>query len=128
MTDSSTDLSRRERQIMDFLYRAGRASAADVHKGIPDPPSYSAVRATLRILETKGHVRHEEEGRAYVFLPTTKKEAARRKALAHVVRTFFDNSMEQTVSALMEIAGPKLGTAELDRLRQVIDRAKEEGR
>ena len=128
MPDSPSSLSRRERQIMDFLYSAGRASAADVHQGISDPPGYSAVRATLRILEQKGHVRHEEEGRAYVFVPTTKKEAAHRNALAHVVRTFFDNSTEQTVAALMDLAGPKLRKSELDSLARLIDEAKKEGR
>ena len=113
---------------MDFLYRAGRASAADVHQGISDPPSYSAVRATLRILEQKGHVRHEAEGRAYVFVPTTRKDAAQRNALAHVVRTFFDNSTEQTVAALMVLAGPKLRKSELDNLARLIAEAKKEGR
>ena len=96
MPESSSELSRRERQIMDFLFRAGRGTAADVHKGIADAPSYSAVRATLRILENKGHVRHEEDGRAYVYLPTTRKDTARRTALAHLVRTFFDNSTRST--------------------------------
>jgi len=128
MTTRHADLSRRERQIMDFLFRAGRASAADVHAGIPDPPSYSAVRATLRILEEKGHVRHEEDGRAYAYLPTTRKDAARRTALTHLVRTFFDNSAEETVAALIDIAAPKMSTSELDRLRKLIDQAKAEGR
>lgn len=128
MADRPSDLSRRERQIMDFLFRVGRATAAEVHRGIPDPPGYSAVRATLRILGDKGHVRHVEEGRAYVYFPTTRKEAARRSALAHVVRTFFDNSAEQTVAALMDLAGPRLDEAQLERMRQLIDQAKREGR
>jgi predicted transcriptional regulator len=123
----SKDLSRRERQIMDFLYRAGKASAAEVHKGIEDPPSYSAVRATLRILEDKGHVRHEEDGRAYVFLPTTRKDTARRNALTHVVSTFFDNSLEQTIAALMDIK-PKMSKGELEQLQSLIDEAKKQGR
>src|SRR3954453_11147616 len=101
---------------MDLLFRVGRATAAEVLEGLPDAPGYSAVRATLRILEQKGHVRHEEEGRAYVFVPTTRKDTARRNALAHVVRTFFDNSTEQMVAALMDLAGPKLRKSELDKL------------
>ena len=128
MTDQPNELSRRERQIMDFLYRAGRATAAEVLDAIPDPPSYSSVRATLRILEHKGHVRHEADGRAYVFIPVVKKDAARKRALAHLVRTFFDNSAEQAVAALVDLAGPKASPAELDRIRKIIDTAKKEGR
>jgi BlaI family transcriptional regulator, penicillinase repressor len=128
MTDLPNELSRRERQIMDFLYQAGRATAAEVLDAIPDPPGYSSVRATLRILEHKGHVRHEEDGRAYVFIPVVKKDAARKRALAHLVRTFFDNSAEQAVAALVDLAGPKASPAELDRIRKIIDTAKKEGR
>jgi predicted transcriptional regulator len=128
MTDQPNELSRRERQIMDFLYQAGRATAAEVLDAIPDPPGYSSVRATLRILEQKGHVRHEEDGRAYVFIPVVKKDAARKRALAHLVRTFFDNSAEQAVAALVDLAGPKASPAELDRIRKIIDTAKKEGR
>ena len=84
MVKKTNDLSRRERQIMDYVYRAGRASAAEVLESIPDPPGYSAVRATLRILEQKGHVRHEEDGRAYVFIPVSKKDAPRKRALSHL--------------------------------------------
>jgi predicted transcriptional regulator len=87
MAEKNSDLSRRERQIMDFLYQAGRASAAEVLDALPDPPGYSAVRATLRILEQKGHVRHEEDGRAYVFIPVLKKDAARKRALTHLLKT-----------------------------------------
>ena len=122
------DLSRRERQIMDFLFRVGRATAADVLEGIPDPPSYSAVRAMLRILEDKGHVRHEEEGRAYVYLPTTRKETARQSALQHLLRTFFDGSTEDAVAALLDLKGPKLSGAELKRIEQIVEQAKREGR
>ena len=128
MTEKTNELSRRERQIMDYLYQAGRATAAEVLEAIPDPPGYSAVRATLRILEQKGHVRHEEEGRTYVFLPVIKKDAARKRALAHLVRTFFDNSAEQAVAALVDLAGPKASKSELDRIRKIIDDAKREGR
>jgi predicted transcriptional regulator len=128
MAEKNNDLSRRERQIMDFLYQAGRASAAEVLDALPDPPGYSAVRATLRILEQKGHVRHEEDGRAYVFIPVMKKDAARKRALTHLLKTFFDNSTEQAVAALVDLAGPKANPAELDRIRKIIDDAKKEGR
>ena len=128
MAEKNNDLSRRERQIMDFLYQAGRASAAEVLDALPDPPGYSAVRATLRILEQKGHVRHEEDGRAYVFIPVMKKDAARKRALTHLLKTFFDNSTEQAVAALVDLAGPKANAAELDRIRKIIDDAKKEGR
>ena len=128
MAEKNNDLSRRERQIMDFLYQAGRASAAEVLEALPDPPGYSAVRATLRILEQKGHVRHEEDGRAYVFIPVMKKDAARKRALTHLLKTFFDNSTEQAVAALVDLAGPKANPAELDRIRKIIDEAKKEGR
>ena len=126
--DESVHLSRRERQIMDYLFRVGRATAADVLGGIPDPPSYSAVRAMLRTLEEKGHVRHEEEGRAYVYLPTLRVESARRTALAHLLRTFFDNSAEQAVAALLDLKGTRMTEAELDRMADLIEQAKQEGR
>ena len=128
MAEKNNDLSRRERQIMDFLYQAGRAAAAEVLDALPDPPGYSAVRATLRILEQKGHVRHEEDGRAYVYIPVMKKDAARKRALTHLLKTFFDNSTEQAVAALVDLAGPKANAAELDRIRKIIDDAKKEGR
>lgn len=128
MTERGADLSKRERQIMDFLYQAGRASGAEVLDAIPDPPGYSAVRATLRILEQKGHVRHEEDGRAYIYVPVIRKDAARKRALAHLVRTFFDNSAEQAVAALVDLAGPRASAAELDRIAKIIDDAKKEGR
>jgi BlaI family transcriptional regulator, penicillinase repressor len=128
VTEKTSELSKRERQIMDFLYQAGRATAAEVLEAIPDPPGYSSVRATLRILEQKGHVRHEEDGRAYVFMPVIRKDAARKRALAHLLRTFFDNSAEQAVAALVDLAGPKTSAAELDRIGKIIDEAKREGR
>jgi BlaI family penicillinase repressor len=126
--DDGVHLSRRERQIMDHLFRVGRATAADVLEGMPEPPSYSAVRAMLRTLEEKGHVRHEEEGRAYVYLPTTRRESARRTALTHLLRTFFDNSAEQAMAALLDLKGTKLSEAELDRMVERIEQAKKEGR
>src|SRR5918993_4708630 len=95
-------LSRRERQIMDIIYARGQASAAEVTAALPDPPSYSAVRALLRILEQKGHLRHEEEGPRYVFLPTVPRDRARRSALRNVVRTFFDGSAAQAAAALID--------------------------
>ena len=122
------DLSRRERQIMDLLFRKGRATAAEVLDGIPEAPSYSAVRALLRILEQKGHVRHEEEGRAYVYMPLQRRDSARQAALAHLLKTFFDNSAEQAVAALLAIKGEKMSDAELDRMSHLIQQAKTEGR
>ena len=122
------DLSRRERQIMDFLHRVGKATAADVLEGLPDAPSYSAVRALLRILEQKGHVRHEEEGRAYVYMPLVRRADARQSALSHLLKTFFDNSAEQAVAALLAIKGEKMSDAELERMSRLIDAAKTEGR
>jgi predicted transcriptional regulator len=122
------DLSRRERQIMDFLFRVGKATAADVMEGLPDAPSYSAVRALLRILEQKGHIRHEEEGRAYVYMPLVRRADARQSALSHLLKTFFDNSAEQAVAALLAIRGEKMSDAELERMSKLIDAAKTEGR
>jgi predicted transcriptional regulator len=121
-------LSRRERQIMDFLFQSGKASVGEVLDGIPNPPGYSAVRATLRTLEQKGRVVHEEDGRAYIYKPTVRREAARRSALTHVLKTFFDNSAEQAVAALLELKGPKLTEAELERVARLVNDAKKEGR
>jgi len=126
--DELTGLSRRERQIMDFLFQRGKASVGEVLDGIPNPPGYSAVRATLRTLEQKGRVIHEEDGRAYVYRPTLRRDAARKSALTHVLKTFFDNSAEQAVAALLELKGTKLTTAELDRVARMVDQAKKEGR
>jgi len=122
------DLSRRERQIMDLLFRVGRATAAEVMDGLPDAPSYSAVRALLRILERKGHVRHEEEGRAYVYLPVVRRDAARQSALSHLLKTFFDNSAEQAVAALLAMKGEKMSEGELERMARLIEHARKEGR
>ena len=126
--DDMRDLSRRERQIMDFLFRHGAATVAEVMDGIPDPPGYSAVRAMLRTLEEKGHVRHQEEGRAYVYAPVVRKEAARRSALAHLLSTFYDNSTEEAVAALLDLKKSHLSARELDRLAELVERAKREGR
>ena len=126
--DELTGLSRRERQIMDFLFQRGKASVGEVMDGIPNPPGYSAVRATLRTLEQKGRVSHEEDGRAYIYRPTLRRDAASRSALTHVLKTFFDNSAEQAVAALLELKGTKLSGAELDRVARLVDQAKREGR
>ena len=126
--DELTGLSRRERQIMDFLFQRGKASVGEVLDGIPDPPGYSAVRATLRTLEQKGRVSHEEDGRAYVYRPTLRRDAARKSALTHVVKTFFDNSAEQALAALLELKGPRLSDAELERVSRLVENAKKEGR
>jgi predicted transcriptional regulator len=126
--DELRGLSRRERQIMDFLFQRGKASVGEVMDGIPDPPGYSAVRATLRTLEKKGRVMHEEDGRAYIYRPTVRRDAARKSALTHVLKTFFDNSAEQAVAALLELKGPRLSDAQLERVSQLIENAKKEGR
>ena len=121
------DLSRRERQILDILYQRGQATAADVQNALPEPPSYSAVRALLRILEDKGHVRHEQDGPRYVYVPTVARENAKRSALRHVLRTFFDGSAEQAISALLDESSTKLSPAELDRLARLIEEARRSG-
>jgi predicted transcriptional regulator len=121
------DLSRRERQILDILYQRGRATAADVQVALPEPPSYSAVRALLRILEEKGHVRHEQDGPRYVYVPTLGRENAKRSALRHSLQTFFDGSAEQAISALLDGSSAKLSRAELDRLARLIESARKSG-
>jgi BlaI family penicillinase repressor len=121
------DLSRRERQILDILYQHGRATAAEVQTALPKPPSYSAVRALLRILEDKGHVRHEQDGPRYVYLPTVARDNAKRSALRHILQTFFDGSAEQAISALLDESSSKLSRAELDRLARLIDGARKSG-
>ena len=111
---------------MDIVYRQHRATAADVLEALPDPPSYSAVRALLRVLEDKGHLRHERRGPRYVFLPTVAREEARRSALTRVVQTFFEGSAEQAMTALLEQG--RLSQDDLDRLSELIERARQEGR
>jgi predicted transcriptional regulator len=126
-TPTHLDLSRRERQIVDILYARGRATAAEVQAALPDPPSYSAVRAMLRILEDKGHVKHEQDGPRYVYLPTVGHDNARRSALHHVLKTFFAGSTEQAISALLDDSSSNLSDAELDRLARLIDQARGTG-
>jgi len=120
-------LSRRERQIMDILYRNGRATAAEVQAALPEAPGYSAVRALLRILEEKGHVRHAADGPRYVYSPVVTRERAKRSALEHVLNTFFDGSAAQVVAALVELSPRDLDEAELARLRRLIDDARRKG-
>jgi predicted transcriptional regulator len=121
-------LTRREREIMDILYRLGRASAQEVLEHLSDPPSYSAARALLRLLEERGHVRHVQEGQKYVYSPAVARSDARRSALSHVVRTFFNGSVAQAVAALVDSSRAKLSPDELDRIAQLIEKARKEGR
>jgi predicted transcriptional regulator len=125
--DPASELGKRERQIMDIVYRRGRASAADVLADLPDPPTYSTVRGMLRYLEDKGHLRHEQDGPRYVYLPTAAKKAVRESALSHVVRTFFDGSTAAAAAALLE--SKPLSDEDYDRLSRLIAQARgEEGR
>ena len=121
------ELSRRERQILDVLYKSGRATAADVQQGMPNAPSYSAVRTLLRILEDKGHVRHEEDGARYVYMPTIERDRAKRSALRHMLNTFFDGSATQAIAALLDEDAKRLSREDWSRLEQLIERARKEG-
>jgi BlaI family penicillinase repressor len=120
-------LSRRERQIMDILYRRGRASAADVMGDLPGEPSYSTVRTQLRVLEEKGHVTHEEDGVRFVYVPAVPHRAARKSALRHLVDTFFDGSAEQVVAAVLGGETSRLSEEELNRIAEMVSKAKKEG-
>ena len=113
---------------MDVVYRLGKACVSDVLERIPDPPSYSAVRALMRILEEKGHLRHEQEGPRYLYLPTVPRESARTSALTHMVRTFFGGSAEAAVAALLDPDNHRLSDAELDRISDLIEQARTQGR
>jgi len=126
--EAAAGLSRRERQIMDILYRLETATAAEVQETLPDPPSYSAVRSHLRILEEKGHVKHEQDGPRYVFAPTVPRDAAARSALNGVLENFFENSREQVVATLLDLDTRRLSREELDRLSELINKARKEGR
>jgi predicted transcriptional regulator len=121
-------LSRRERQIMDILYQRGKASASEVREAMEDAPGYSAVRAMLRVLEEKGQVRHQEEGLKYVYVPVVAREKAKRSAVKHVLDTFFAGSPEQIVAALLDVSASKLTRDELDRMAEMIEKAKREGK
>ena len=117
-------LSRRERQILDILYRLGRATGADVMSALPGEPSYSTVRTQLRVLEKKGHVRHEEQGARFIYLPAVPRRAARKSALRHLVDTFFGGSVEQVVGALLGGEGARVTEDELERIAEQVARAR----
>jgi BlaI family penicillinase repressor len=121
-------LSRRERQIMDILYQRGKASASDVREAMPDAPSYSAVRAMLRVLEEKGHIKHQAEDLRYVYSPTVTRDKAKRSAVKHLMDTFFHDSPEQVVAALLDVSSTRLTREELDRMAAMIEQAKKEGK
>ena len=125
---SPSALSRRERQIMDILFRRGRATAAEILNDMPDAPSYSAVRAHLRTLEQKGHVRHRAEDLRYVYLPMVRPEKAMRGALHHLVETFFEGSPGRAAAALIDAHSAELSADDLDRLSKLIEQSKKEGR
>ena len=127
-SSKAAQLSRRERQIMDTVYRRGSATATDVMGDLPDAPGYSAVRAMLRILEEKGHLTHTLNGPRYVYAPVVSRNAARQSALKQVVRTFFDGSATGAVAALIDMSGRKMTTDEWNELASLIERAKREGR
>lgn len=126
--DLPTALSRRERQVMDILYRLNEATVAEVMADLPDPPTYSAVRSILRILMEKNLITHREDGPRYVYLPVVNAERARDDALKHVIRTFFDGSAEQAVAAVLRVSDTKLSDAEIDQLRERIRKARVSGR
>jgi predicted transcriptional regulator len=123
-----SNLSRRERQIMDIIYKRAQATATEVMENLPDPPGYSAVRAMLRLLEEKGYLKHQQDGLRYVYLPTVSREKARQSALKQMLQTFFDDSTEDAVATLLDISKSKLSKADLDRLSKLIDEARKEGR
>jgi len=127
MASLYSELGRRERQIMDILYHRGRASAADVLQDLPDPPSYSSVRSMLRLLEDKGYLRHEWDGPRYVYLPTGNREQVQRSAARHVLQTFFNNSMESAVAAMLGVVEQPPSAEELKRLAKLIERARRNG-
>jgi BlaI family transcriptional regulator, penicillinase repressor len=123
-----SNLSRRERQIMDIIYQRAQATAMEIMENLPDPPGYSAVRAMLRLLEEKGYLKHQQDGLRYVYLPTVSREKARQSALKQMLQTFFDDSTEDAVATLLDISKSKLSKADLDRLSKLIDEARKEGR
>jgi len=120
--------SRREREIMDALYKLGKASAAQILDEIPDPPTYTAIRSLLTILEKKGHVRHASDGTRYIYEPAVGREQMGRRAIDQLLKTFFDNSVEQAVAALLNRKDADISRDDLDRLSRLIDKAKKEGR
>lgn len=121
-------LSRRERQIMEILYQRGKASASEIREAMEDAPSYSAVRAVLRVLEEKGHVKHQAEELKYVYVPTMNRDKAKRSAVKHLLETFFNDSPKQIMAALLDISSPRLTREELDQMAEMIDQARREGK
>ena len=120
-------LSRRERQIMDAVYRRREATAAEIRSELPDPPSYSAVRATLRVLEAKGHLSHRDDGTRYIYRPTVPAETARRSAMRRLLGTFFDGSPSRAVATLLDMEGDRLDDGELARLAELVEAARRKG-
>lgn len=125
---SALDLGRRERQILDVIYQLGEASVSDVLKGLPDPPSYSAIRTMIRLLERKGFLRHRRDGTRYVYRPTQSKKTASRSALRHLIKTFFAESPTDVMAAIFDVTSDDLTDADLSRIERMIDEARKEGR
>ncbi len=125
---SSIGLGRRERQIVDVVYELERATVADVRGQLPDPPSDSAVRAMLRLLEEKGHLKHKEDGPRYVYMPTVPRQQARRSALRHLLRTYFNGSTQGVMETLLDLQGADLSPKDLEQLTEMIESARKEGR
>jgi predicted transcriptional regulator len=121
---TAPELSRREREILDILYSSGKATAWEVKEAMKDPPTYSGVRGMLRVLEEKGHVKHENEGLKYVYTPVVNPEKAKRSAIKHLIETFFRDSPEQVVAALLDVSSKRLTRKELDRMTEMIEEAK----
>jgi predicted transcriptional regulator len=124
---SQRDLGRRERQIMDVIFQLGEASVGDVLERLPDPPSYSAVRTMIRLLESKGFLRHRREGTKYVYRPTQSKDRASRSAMRHLIKTFFGDSAPDAVAAILDVSSEKLSEDDLHRIERLIDEARKEG-
>jgi predicted transcriptional regulator len=127
-TEPAEKHSRREREILDALYKLGRASAAEIREQIPDPPTYTAIRTLLSILEKKGHVHHTSDGTRYIYEPSVARVEMGRRALDSLLKTFFDNSVEQAVAAMLTRQDADIAPADLERLSRLIDKAKKEGR
>jgi predicted transcriptional regulator len=128
MSEKTIHLSRRERQILDVLFTRGRASASEILDAIDDPPSNSSMRTLLRVLEDKGHVKHEEVGRVYIYMPTVPLETARRSAVNHLIETFFDGSIESVVATMLKVKRNKLSADEAERIARMIESAARQGR
>ncbi len=128
MSKEPAELSRRERQIMDIIYARGQATAREVREDLPDPPSYSAVRALVRILEEKGHLKHRREGVRNVYLPTKAHSQAGRSALRNALHTFYSGDVRQAFSALLDVSDAELSRGDIERIQKLIDRARKEGR